>query len=124
VTILPATPLREILASTTTTTQQVFPIIDPADGLVGVVSIRDLRIFLTEQAVPPGLLVASDLQSPEFRTVSPDEDLASALRKLYATGLDELPVVSENGDRNKVLALLNRHDIIAAYHKRMYHAQA
>jgi len=113
----PATPLLEVLASTTSTMQQVFPIIDGGEGLIGVVSMRDLRIFLTERGVPPELLVAEDLRAPEYRTVAPDEDLASALRKLYSTGLDELPVVEEGG---KVIAMLNRHDVIAAYHHRMY----
>jgi CIC family chloride channel protein len=115
----PATPLLEVLAATTSTMQQVFPIIDPAEGLIGVVSMRDLRIFLTERGVAPELLVADDLRAPEYRTVAPDEDLASALRKLYSTGLDELPVVKE-GEPGKVIAMLNRHDVIAAYHHRMY----
>jgi CIC family chloride channel protein len=117
VSLSPATPLLEVLASTTSTMQQVFPIVDRDQGLIGVVSMRDLRIFLTERGIAPELLVADDLRAPEYRTVAPDEDLASALRKLYSTGLDELPVVATEG---KVIAMLNRHDVIAAYHHRMY----
>lgn len=122
VTFAPGTPLQEVLNSTTTTLQQVFPIMDPQEGLIGVVSMRDLRIFLTERGIAPALLVADDLRAPEYRTVSLDEDLASALRKLYSTGLDELPVLAADGERGKVIAMLNRHDVIAAYHHRMYPA--
>ncbi|HEY7119549.1 MAG TPA: chloride channel protein [Tepidisphaeraceae bacterium] len=119
VTFAPSTPLRDVLTESTDTRQRVFPIVDGGRGLVGVVSVDDLRIFLTERAVPPDLLVASDLRAPEYRTVAPDEDLASALRKLYATGLDELPVMTENGDR-RVTAMLSRRDIMSVYYRRMY----
>jgi CIC family chloride channel protein len=115
----PATPLRDVLAEITGTSQRVFPICDAEKGLVGVVSLEDLRIFLIERAVPPELLVAQDLRTPEYRTVSPDEDLASALRKLYTTGLDELPVLDRD-DAQCVAAMLSRRDIMAAYHRRMY----
>jgi CIC family chloride channel protein len=116
----PATPLAEVLAATTATAQRVFPIVADGQRLVGVVSLDDLRIFLTERSVAPDLLVAADLRAPEFRTADPDEDLASALRKLYATGLDELPVIAADGDR-RVQAMLTRRDIMAAYHRLMYH---
>jgi len=114
----PATPLRDVLMATTGTTQKVFPVVDPERGLVGVVSVDDLRIFLTERSLPPELLVAYDLRAAEFRTADPDEDLASALRKLYATALDELPVLADE-DPRRVRAMLTRRDIMAAYHRRI-----
>jgi CIC family chloride channel protein len=119
----PATPLREVLSATAGTTQRVFPVVDPERGLVGVVSADDLRIFLTEHAVAPDLLVAYDLRAAEFRTADPDEDLAAALRKLYATGLDELPVLDED-DPRRVRAMLTRRAIMTAYHGRMYRDEA
>jgi CIC family chloride channel protein len=115
----PGTPLREVLMATAGTTQRAFPIVDPERGLVGVIGVDDLRIFLTERAVLPDLLVAYDLRAAEFRTADPDEDLACALRKLYATGLDELPVMDEH-DPRRVRAMLARRDIMTAYHRRMY----
>jgi CIC family chloride channel protein len=120
VTFTPQMPLRDVLVASGDTRQKVFPIIDSnRGGVVGVVSIDDLRIFLSERNIPPELLVANDLRSVDYRTVTPDEDLAAALRKLNATGLDELPVVAEN-DGGRVSGMLSRRDIMAAYHRRMY----
>jgi CIC family chloride channel protein len=116
----PQTPLPDVLLATINTRQKVFPIISlNGEGLVGVVILDDLRIFLTERGIPPELLVANDLRAMEFRTVTPQEDLAAALRKLNATGLDELPVVQDDDSRH-VIAMLSRRDIMAAYHRRMY----
>jgi CIC family chloride channel protein len=114
----PATPLPDVLTAITGTTQRVFPIVDAERGLVGVVSVDDLRIFLTERSLPPELLVAYDLRAADFRTADADEDLASALRKLYATALDELPVLADE-DPRRVRAMLTRRDIMAAYHRRI-----
>ena len=118
-TFAPGTPLREILFATTGTSQRVFPIVAPERGLVGVISVDDLRIFLTEHALPPDLLVANDLRAADFRTAERQDDLASALRKMYATGLDELPVLVDD-DHGKVLAMLTRRHIMSAYHKRLH----
>ena len=85
-------------------------------SIVGVISVDDLRIFLTEHALPPDLLVANDLRAADFRTAERQDDLASALRKMYATGLDELPVLVDD-DHGKVLAMLTRRHIMSAYHK-------
>jgi CIC family chloride channel protein len=118
-TFAPGTPLSEILVALAGTSQRVFPIVAPQRGLVGVISVDDLRIFLTEHALPPDLLVANDLRAADFRTAERQDDLASALRKMYATGLDELPVLAED-DPQKVSAMLTRRHIMSAYHKRLH----
>jgi CIC family chloride channel protein len=113
------TPLREILEAMTNDTQQTFPIVGEDGSLCGVVDYQDVRLFLIEHALPLGLVVADDLRAAAFRIVTLDEDLASALRKLHAVGLEELPVV-ESESPGKVIAVLSRRELVAAYHDQMY----
>ncbi|HWE95331.1 MAG TPA: chloride channel protein [Tepidisphaeraceae bacterium] len=115
----PNTPLPEVLRTIAEGRQQVFPIVNDDLSLSGMIDLHDVRAFLADHAIPPGLLVASDLQAPAFRVLTPEEDLASALRKIHATGLPELPVV-ESANSHKLLGMLGRRDIIGAYHDYAY----
>ena len=50
-------------------------------------------------------------------SVTPDEDLNSALGKFTAINVDELPVVASE-DQQKILGTLRRKEVIAAYNLR------
>ncbi len=54
----------------------------------------------------------------EVLTVTPATDLNTALRKLTAINLDELPVV-DPGDDGKLIGMLRRREAIAAYNTRL-----
>ncbi len=51
-------------------------------------------------------------------TVTPEEDLNTALRKFTALNLDELPVV-DSEDPGKLVGMLRRKESIAAYNRRL-----
>ncbi|CAN5477605.1 chloride channel protein [soil metagenome] len=113
------TALADIFPAVVRGRQQVFPIINDDGTLKAVLDVDDIRLFLTEHGVPAALLVADDLRATDYRVVTLDEDLASALRKLQAVQLEELPVI-ESDESKKVVGILGRRDIIAAYHGQMY----
>jgi len=113
------TPLGKILETMADVSQQTFPILLEDGSLCGVINAHDIRVFLIEQTMPPGLVVAQDLQTDGFPTVTMDEDLASALHKFHTTELEEVPVV-ENEFPTKAVAVLSRRELVAAYHDRMY----
>ena len=115
----PSTTLREILEVMTHDTQQTVPIVGKDGALCGVIDFQDIRVFLTEHTMPVGLVVADDLRAATFRTVMPNDDLASVLHKFQAVGLEELPVV-ESESSAKVVGILSRRELVAAYHDRMY----
>jgi CIC family chloride channel protein len=106
-----------------TTGQWVYPIVREDRTIRGVIDVHDVRLFLTERAVPAGLLVAEDLCNSDYRVVTLEEDLASALRKFYTTAMDEMPVV-ESEQSPKVVGLLSRREVTAAYHDQMYRLEA
>ena len=110
------TPLRDILQELASTKQQVFPVLDDDEKLCGVIDFHDVRIFFTVHEVPA--VIAQDLLAPTYDVVSPEEDLASALRKFRTTRLEELPVVEKKGSRS-VVGVLSRRNVIATYHDRL-----
>jgi CIC family chloride channel protein len=60
------------------------------------------------------LIVAADLATFPVITVTPDDDLHTALRRFTSKNIDELPVVSPD-DPRQVLGMLRRKEVILAY---------
>ncbi|MCW8133724.1 MAG: chloride channel protein [Planctomycetota bacterium] len=119
-----------------------FPIVDEEGYLVGIFSLSDIRQIMNEQAVG-SLVVAGDLGSTNVPTVTLDMRLSEALTLFTQRSIDELPVVEvvdRDGDHagrsarklkprgavgsKRVIAMLTRHDLIAAYRKRLSDLQS
>jgi CIC family chloride channel protein len=120
VTFARAAPLREVLAALSESTQPVFPVLNADGSLYGLIEPDDIRVLLAAPALPAaGLVVAEDLCLATFRVVTPDESLATALRKMRNTTLEALPVVSES-EPHRLMGLISRRDIANAYHDYLY----
>ena len=112
-------PLAVMLEGFATSKQHVFPVLEDGDLLHGIIYFDDIRVFFTERGLPSRAVVAQDLLAASYSVVTPEEDLASALRKFRTSRLEELPVVEAEGSRHFV-GILRRRDVIAAYHDRVY----
>ncbi len=51
-------------------------------------------------------------------TVTPNDDLHTALRRFTQKNIDDLPVVDPD-DSAHIIGMLSRRDVIAAYHDRV-----
>ncbi|MDF1562196.1 MAG: chloride channel protein [Deltaproteobacteria bacterium] len=111
------TPLQAIMDLVVGTHQQFFPVVRGEKELVGIVSLEDLREVFYEEGLA-GLVVAQDIATPCALTVTPDDTLGRALQILTVQDVEELPVVADV-DSRKLLGLITRRDIIAAYHRRL-----
>ena len=60
---------------------------------------------------------ARDVMKSRVVTVRPDDDLNTALGKFTSLNVDELPVVDPE-DHGKLLGVLRRKEVIAAYNRR------
>lgn len=107
--------LPEILEGVATSLQHCFPVTDTEGTLAGVIYFDDIRLFFTERGLPSRSVVAQDLLAPKMTVVTLEEDVSSALRKLRTTMREELPVVAAQ-DSQKVVGVLSRHHVLAAYH--------
>jgi len=105
------------------TNQHYFPVVDQDDRMVGIFSSDDVRSWLYDDSIWT-LAVARDVMVTNIVSVTPDDDLNTALQRFTALNLDELPVLDPN-DEGKLLGMLRRKETIAAYNQSlMKHKQA
>jgi len=109
-------PLEKILQLAATSRNAYFPVVDSNQRLTGVFSLRDLRTALTGDGGGP-LVVAADLATYPVLTVTPEDDLHTALRRFTQKNIDDIPVVDPE-DPGRIVGMLSRKDLIAAYHNR------
>lgn len=86
--------------------QEVFPVLDSAQKLIGVITLEDLTILAAEPDVE-SLVRAADIMRPPL-SVNIDSSMSRALDLMISSGLRELPVVDADG---RVLGLLDEADI-------------
>jgi CIC family chloride channel protein len=110
-------PLPEILRVAAASSNTYFPVVDGDKQLNGIFSLRDLRTALTGNGAG-ALVLAADLASSPVLTVSPEDDLHTALRRFTQKNIDEIPVVGTDSGK-EIIGILSRSDVIAAYHDRV-----
>jgi CBS domain-containing protein len=72
------------------------PVVE-GDRLVGLVTDRDIVVRAVAEARDPMSTTLREIASSDLETVSPDDDLDAALRKMASSQVRRLPVVE--GDR-------------------------
>lgn len=97
------------------TNQHYFPVVDENEKMVGIFSSDDVRSWLYDDSIWK-LAVARDVMVTNIVSVSPDDDLNTALQRFTALNLDELPVLDPE-DKGKLLGMLRRKETIAAYNQ-------
>jgi CIC family chloride channel protein len=93
--------------------QTTFPVVDANRRLLGVVTMAELGQLARDRPDPAGL-VAADVAGPT-ETVTLDDSLLEATRRLGVRGASALPVVEEGSLR--LVGLISRSHILAAYER-------
>ncbi len=109
-------PLSGIVHALAESTQRYYPVVDAEGRMVGIFSAEDVRSYLYDDAIWR-IANARDVMKSKVVTVRPDEDLNSALGKFTSLNVDELPVI-DPADHGKLLGMLRRKEVIAAYNRR------
>lgn len=112
-----AMPLERIVQILTTTQQSYFPVVNADGEMIGIFSGKDLRAYLYNEHVWR-LAIARDIMVAEVVSVTPNDDLNTALRRFTSRNLDELPVVDPSNAR-KLCGMLRRKDTIAVYNRQL-----
>jgi CIC family chloride channel protein len=94
--------------------QMNFPVVDREGRLKGILSLTDVRKVMMDKKMHD-LVVAKDIATDEVLTVTPEDSLHTALKKMAAAEIRELPVVSKD-DSKKVISMISRKDLIRTYH--------
>lgn len=110
-------PLGDVLRCVANSQNMYFPVVDAAGALVGIFSLRDLRSALDGFSAQR-LVVAADMATSPVLTVTPDDDLHTALRRFTQKNIEELPVVDPQVP-DQVIGVLRRRALIDAYDRRL-----
>jgi len=110
-------PLPQVLHLVASSSDSYFPVVDKDDRLVGVFSLHDIRSALVGNGAG-NLILASDLATSPAATVTPDDNLHTVLRYYMQKHIEEIPVVDPE-EPGRVICMLRRDEVIAAYDQQM-----
>jgi CIC family chloride channel protein len=110
-------PLERIVRLLAETLQRYFPVVDEEGNLKGIFSARDVRSYIYDDTIWR-VTIARDIMVTDVLSVSPDDDLNTALRRFTIRNLDELPVLDPR-QPGKLLGMVRRRDAIALYNTRL-----
>ena len=91
--------------------QEVFPVVDASERLVGIVTIEELALLVAEPTLQTGLVTAGDIMRPPI-SIHEGETVRAAFEMLRSLGVRELPVI--DGERH-VVGLVDEVAIAHAY---------
>jgi CIC family chloride channel protein len=106
-------PFGELAQKVARSNETVFPVVDAQGRLTGVFTLRDLRLALVGTEWGP-LVLADDLATRPVLTVTPEDTLHTALRRMTELNIDEVPVVQAE-DSSILIGMLSRHALTSAY---------
>lgn len=109
--------LDEIVHRLARNHQHYFPVVDEENRMVGIFTDDDVRSYLFDDVLW-NLVVAGDIMKGEFVSVSPQDDLNTAMRRFTSLNLEELPVIDPDKP-GCLLGMLRRKETIAAYNQRL-----
>jgi CIC family chloride channel protein len=112
-----AASLDEIVHMLAESHQHYFPVVDQDGRMVGIFTDDDVRSYLFDESIWR-LAVARDVMTQKVVSVSPHDDLNTALQRFTSMNLDELPVIDDD-DPGKLLGMLTRRETIAFYNRRL-----
>ncbi len=107
----------DIVHSMAETQQHYFPVVADDQRMIGIFSSDDVRHYLYDESVWK-LAVADDIMVTDVLSVTPDDDLNTALTRFTAKNLDELPVIDPD-QPGLLLGMLRRKETIAYYNRRL-----
>ncbi|MBU0516793.1 MAG: chloride channel protein [Proteobacteria bacterium] len=94
-----------------------FPVVNEKGEVVGVISHADYVGYHTDRHLWD-LVVVMEMASPDVVTVTPQDTLEDALRKISVRDYATLPVVAGPGDR-RLVGIISHRDIISVYSRRL-----
>jgi CIC family chloride channel protein len=102
-----------------TADQEVFPVLDDEQRVVGLVTASTLRVTSLEVGETPWILAADLMQHVVF--VRPDDDLRTATERMVSSGLRELPVLDSE---RRLLGLLDESEVAEVYLQAAFRAES
>ena len=92
-----------------------FPLVDREGMLTGIISVQDFLGAVFEKELMD-LVVVKELATLDVITVTEEDDLDRAMRKIGYRNIEQLPVVARD-DSRKLVGIISRRDMVSAYNR-------
>jgi CIC family chloride channel protein len=92
-----------------------FPVIDETGHMVGIISLQDVKGVLHDKELRLSSTVG-DICTRNVLTLTPDDNLYTAMTYFDVRGIAEIPVV-ESPEDQWVVGMLKRRDVVDAYNR-------
>ncbi len=109
-------PIGTVVKIVTNSPEPYYPVVNTDGELTGILTINDIRELMFEEG-QSNALVAKDVASANVITVVEEDTLQTALEKMIALNVNELPVVSSDNPKTLV-SMLSKQDLITCYYNR------
>jgi len=113
-TIREDTRLRELIIVLQKSKHSTFPVTDNQNRLVGMLSLKDFREIVFEDSLFD-IVIARDIATIPAISVTPGDNLATALQLIDQNGVGHLPVIRGADGHKEVIGILSQSDIMSAY---------
>ncbi|MBN2426235.1 MAG: chloride channel protein [Calditrichaceae bacterium] len=92
---------------------------DEKNQLTGYISMSEIRQTIQEYDTLKNILIAKDLLNPHVHILRESDNLDYAMKQFGQIGIDELPVICNNGE-NKIVGTIWQTDVISAYNQQIF----
>ena len=92
-----------------------FPVVDETGHMVGIISLQDVKGVLHDKELRLSATVG-DICTREVLTLTPDDNIYTAMTYFDVKGITEIPVV-ESPEEQWVVGMLKRRDVVDAYNR-------
>jgi len=90
-------PLQQILEVFSTSDSVYYPVIDGQSRIIGIITIADIKEMFANRGVA-GWLLACDVAEPVHDKTTPNKPLEEAIERMRRYNLENIPVVTADGD--------------------------
>ncbi len=113
-TIQRAQTLGDLVGLVRRSKRNIFPVIDDAGALLGIVTLDDIREIMFNETSQKSVIIATLMHKPPD-TVSSHSPMQEVMHKFERTGAWNLPVI----DEGKYLGIVSKSRIFNAYRLRL-----
>ncbi|HGY54788.1 MAG TPA: CBS domain-containing protein [Caldithrix abyssi] len=92
---------------------------DTEGKISGYISMHEIRQTIMDYDNLKNILIAQDLSNPNVEIVRESDNLDYVMKKFGRTGLDEMPVLADNGD-DKIVGTIWQTDVISTYNQQIF----
>ena len=120
--VLDTMSIRQFREKMSKSKDENYLVIDSDGKLKGIVSFQDVRGVAFEEGLED-LVLVRDIATKDLVTVTPDQNLYEAFRRMGSNNVEQLPVVSAQNPQ-KVVGVITDHDVVRAYNKALMEREA